>query len=323
MSGFSASHLRLPGLGPESRKLPLLEARSTQPGPLVWLTACLHGDEVGGMVVIHELFRALRKQPLLAGRVMALPLMNPPGFESRRRDIPYSGEDLNRCFPGDPEGSLGRRLGFHIFQFISASAPDLVLDLHNDWNRSIPYGLLENHRDLKPICREYLRATGLLCVEETETLPGTLAWSLLEQGIAALTLELGESHLINESWVRYGTERIWGLLAHLGMVSPRPLSEPEPLIHTGQLLTYSAQPLSPASGVIRYLVEPGAWVKPRQPLARIIDPLGRTLATLKAQGEGVLLGHADSAVVYPGLPVMAFGRLGSGKDGQQTGKCLQ
>jgi predicted deacylase len=63
-----------------------MAAESPCPGPVVWLTACVHGDEVGGIVVIQELFKTVRKQ-LLKGSIYAFPLMNPLGFETASRDI--------------------------------------------------------------------------------------------------------------------------------------------------------------------------------------------------------------------------------------------
>ncbi|MDT8448038.1 MAG: succinylglutamate desuccinylase/aspartoacylase family protein [bacterium] len=309
MTGFAASHLRsLPGLGPESRRLPLLEARAERPGPTIWLTACMHGDEVGGMAVVHELFKALKRWGLLCGKVMALPMVNPVGFEARRRELPYTGEDLNRCFPGNPAASLGRRHAFAVFDWIMKSKPELVLDLHNDWNRSIPYGLTEpGETPAHQKARDYLAATGLLAVEDIELIEGALAPALLDAGVPALTLELGESHLVNEQWVRLGLERIWALMAQMEMVVPQKAAEALPIGELDRRLVYSNRPWAPASGIIRYLVAPGAWVKARQPLARIYDPLGRSLALLKAEKAGVLLGHADSAVVFAGMPVFAFG----------------
>jgi predicted deacylase len=73
---------------------------SPSPGPVVWLTACVHGDEVGGLVIIPELFKRRGKQ-LMRGALYAFPLMNPLGFETASRDIILSKEDLNRSFPGN------------------------------------------------------------------------------------------------------------------------------------------------------------------------------------------------------------------------------
>ncbi|MBI2436092.1 MAG: succinylglutamate desuccinylase/aspartoacylase family protein, partial [Candidatus Hydrogenedentes bacterium] len=111
------------------RRLPLMAAESVLPGPVVWLTACAHGDEVGGIIVIQEVFKRIRRHKLLRGSVLAFPLMNPIGFETATRNITVSQEDLNRSFPGDQHGSLGERIAHRISSYIVQTQPALVLDL--------------------------------------------------------------------------------------------------------------------------------------------------------------------------------------------------
>jgi len=64
------------------RQLPLMVVESSLKDPVVWLTACGHGDEVGGIVVVQEIFKMIRKRGLLRGSLYAFPLMNPIGFET-------------------------------------------------------------------------------------------------------------------------------------------------------------------------------------------------------------------------------------------------
>ncbi len=142
-----------------------MEARSQRRGPTVWLTACSHGDEVGGIVVVQEVFKQLRKSPLLRGTLHAFPLMNPIGFEMAARHVTFSKEDLNRSFPGNPTGTLAERIASKIFGAIVETKPEVVLDLHNDWIRSIPYTLLDPPG--KPEKDEAIRARVLSLAETT------------------------------------------------------------------------------------------------------------------------------------------------------------
>jgi len=66
------------------RRLPRMSAMGPEPGPVAWLTACGHGDEVCGVVIVQEVFRRLRRE-LVRGTVHAFPLMNPIGFETGSR----------------------------------------------------------------------------------------------------------------------------------------------------------------------------------------------------------------------------------------------
>ena len=126
------------------RRLPFMSAVSENPGPVLWLTDCGHGDEICGIVIIQEIFRKIRRI-LLNGSVYAFPLMNPIGFETASRNITVSREDLNRSFPGAMTGTLGEIIADRIFSTIMETSPALVLDLHNDWIKSIPYTLIDSN----------------------------------------------------------------------------------------------------------------------------------------------------------------------------------
>lgn len=158
------------------RRLPLMSAISPTPGPVVWLTACGHGDEVCGIAIIQELFKEIR-QYLLRGSIYAFPLMNPIGFETSSRNITVSHEDLNRSFPGEPSGSLGKRIASRIFNTIIDTKPNMVLDLHNDWMRSMPYVLID-HVSGKTSHPTYVQTramaqkTGLVAVSDSDELAG-------------------------------------------------------------------------------------------------------------------------------------------------------
>jgi len=294
------------------RRLPFMFVKSVNPGPVIWLTACVHGDEVGGMVVIQEIFRKLKKE-ILKGAVYAFPLMNPMGFENSSRHITFSNEDLNRSFPGNENGSLAERIADRIFTQIKETSPFLVLDLHNDWKKSIPYVLLDPNpgkEEAYERAEELSKKIGFPVVLDNVEVEKTLTYSLLKEGIPALAIELGESYYVNEKDVEHGFKAVWNLLSELGMVSPE---EPLKVVISekikDRILTYSQQQVSLTSGIIRFLVKPGEIVKKGQSLARIYNAFGKLLETIRALEEGIVLGYADSAVAFPGSPVMAFGNI--------------
>lgn len=308
----------LTGSDLSARRIALMKLESHKAGPVVWLSAAIHGDEVGGIIVVHEIFKQLRSCPLVQGSVHAMPIMNPIGFETSARHITLSDEDLNRSFPGDPHGKLSERIAHKIFKTIFASHPSLVIDLHNDWRKSIPYLLLDplsKHR-YRTTYRETVRlarATGLLIVEEQEhdenVLIKTLSGSLMNAGIPAFTLELGESFVINEKDVRNGVVAIWNILRALQMVKddlPFQTTVKYPSPFRKEILTYNEGPRGQTSGLLRFLVTPGAHIVPQQPIARIYNVFGKLRETVHANTEGVLLGYTDSAMTYPGMPLVAL-----------------
>lgn len=300
------------------RRLARMSASSDHEGPAVWLTACAHGDEVGGLAVVQEVFKRLRKTPLVKGAVHAFPLMNPLGFEVGTRQVAFSGEDLNRCFPGQANGSLAQRMAARIFAEIMSSPPALVLDLHNDWRRSIPYTLVDPPP--APRCSAHRTAAaiahslGLPVVAERPHGPEaqfaarTLSGSLLRQSVPALTLELGEAYVVNEQNVLMGLQAVWNVLIHLGMiVGDQPTAPfPTPPSFSNRTLAYSGELISTTSGILRFLVKPGEVVEAGRPAARVYNAFGKLLETIRAPQRGLVLGHCDSSVAFPGVPVVAL-----------------
>ncbi len=302
------------------RKLPLMEIESEVEGPVVWLAACAHGDEVGGIVIIQEVFKRLRRKPLLKGSVYAFPLMNPLGFETLLRNVTLSDEDLNRSFPGNQQGSLAQRIAEMIFTRIKETNPSVVLDLHNDWRMSIPYALIDPHPgsdyvETYEMVKVIARKTGFIIISEEREAQDSLEWertltgSLIKSGIPALTLELGESFTVNETNVNYGVRAVWNILAHKGMTLPIDdiPSYRVPIELGEQILTYSHQPVSSTSGIIRFHVKPGDLVRKGQPVARVYSAFGKLQETITAMESSIVLGYSDSSVAFPGVPVIAFG----------------
>ncbi|SDM00771.1 hypothetical protein SAMN05421823_109260 [Catalinimonas alkaloidigena] len=303
----------LTGSDLSNRRLPFMQAESSEEGPLVWMTACGHGDEVGGIVIIQEVFKWIKRQGLRRGKLMAFPLMNPMGFETASRQIIYSQEDLNRSFPGNPKGSLAERIAEKIFTSITQTKPSLVLDLHNDWIRSIPYTLLdvrEDHALYQPL-KELATHTGFPIIYDTDVINHSLSFSLVREKIPALTLEVGGSYAVNERDITYGVSAMLRVLHHLGMINYDSSFTDYPLeqSYQGKVLLYSTRPLSSNSGIIRFLVQPGNLVRAGQPLAKIYNTFGKLLETLKADRAGLILGLADSSVSFPGMPVAAIGYI--------------
>ncbi len=296
------------------RRLPIMAIKSINPGPVVWLTACIHGDEVGGIVIIQEIFKKILKKPLLQGSIYAFPLMNPAGFETTSRYITLSKEDLNRSFPGNKNGSLAERITDKIFSTIKETKPALVLDLHNDWKKSILYTLIDPENSVKnkevyEKTKTFSKKSGFPIVLDTEEVKGTLTYTLLQNNIPAIALELGESYAVNERDVELGVKSIWNILSYLGIVEPleEPFSYPIHKAVENKILRYSSHPISSTSGIIRFLVKPGDIVTKNQPVARIYNAFGKLLETLHALDDAIVLGYSDFSVALPGTPIICFG----------------
>ena len=298
------------------RRIPVLSLDSKIPGPVVWLTACIHGDEVGGTVVVHDVFAALRESGLQCGVLHALPLVNSMGFENGSRYINAEREDLNRCFPGNARGSMGEQIARRLFDTILKTQPDLVIDLHNDWIHSVPYALIEpdmfySAPELRRNTLAIARSANVLIVEDFETfhsMRNTLTGAVVEAGVPAFTLESGGAYAIAEQSVASCKDSVLSVLAHLGMIEgSEPPAEPN---ESAELLKYSNRPLCTTSGLIRFEVDPGESVTAGEVLGRVFSAFGSCEETLCATNPGYVLGLADHARVVPGCEVIAIAESG-------------
>lgn len=292
------------------RRIPVLVAESGQPGPVVWLTACIHGDEVGGTAIVHDVFARLRKKGLGRGAVHAFPLINSMGFENVSRYINTEREDLNRCFPGDPKGSMGEQIARRLYDTIMKSDPSLVIDIHNDWVQSIPYVLLDPPKSYpdgttERRTLELARASGLLLVEDSDVfhpLRNTLAGAFVDAGVPAFTIEAGGAFAVVEEGVAAGRDAVLSTLRSMQMID---WFAPAEQAGKKMPLRYTNQPLCSTSGLIRFDVHPGQEIREGQILAKVYSAFGSCEESLLAMADGFVLGLEDHARVLPGREVIA------------------
>ncbi|MEK7628108.1 MAG: succinylglutamate desuccinylase/aspartoacylase family protein [Patescibacteria group bacterium] len=315
----------LTGSDLSTRRLPVMKMQGKKDGPVIWLTACIHGDEVGGMVVIQEVFKRLGVDGLKQGTLCALPLMNPIGFENMSRSMPlntsintsFSEQDINRSFPGRPDGTLAERIAEKILHSIVETRPAFVIDLHNDWLNSIPYVLTDPYPGLKlkevhQTITRYAHTAGFAVINEEQSpddrddIKRTLTGSLMLNGVPALTIELGPSYIVNEKFVEYGVRAVMNMLAAFDMCDAEPFVFDLSKQFTGKVLRYTHEPRASASGIVRFLAHPGDVVRKDQPIAHIYNAFGQLQETVLAKQNALVLGHEDTSVAFPGMVLYAF-----------------
>jgi len=154
--------------------------------------------------------------------------------------------------------------------------------------------------------------SGFPVIRETEPLSGSLPLTLLEKNIPSFTLELGESYVVNEKNIGHGVNSVEKIMSLLGMTdtdAEKNITYPLHECVRGKILDYSAKPYSSKSGIVRFLVKPGDIVTKGKSFARIYNVFGKRQETMRAEHNGVVLGHNDTSVAFPGMPVMAFGTI--------------
>ena len=207
--------------------VPLVEITGSEDGPLLTVIAGVHGCEYASMTGVRRWLAELAGADL-RGRVRAVPVLNLPAFVSRTPFVvPDDGKNLNRSFPGDPDGTLADRLAYDAFtQLITGS--DAYIDAHcGDMVEALqPFALYESGA-AESRARELAVAYGLPYVIRQVPGPdravsGTSTGAAAAAGIPAITAKAGECGLVQEHAVALHVAGLHGVLRALGMTEAGP-----------------------------------------------------------------------------------------------------
>src|SRR6516165_4474964 len=209
-------------LGLAGLDIPVVELTGTGDGPRLTVLAGVHGCEYAPMAAVRRWTKALAEREL-RGRVRAVPVLNLPAFRARTPFVvPDDGKNLNRCFPGDPAGTLADRLAYSAFtQLISGS--DAYIDAHcGDMVEALEPFALYDAGPAEAGARDLAMAYRLPYVIRQEPGPerpvsGTSSSAAAAVGIPAITAESGECGLVQAEAVQRHVRGLDGVLAQLGM----------------------------------------------------------------------------------------------------------
>lgn len=283
--------------------LPVQVVHGRQAGPVVFVCAAVHGDEINGVEVIRRLMR-LPLLKRLQGTLIAVPIVNVFGFENRSRYLP-DRRDLNRSLPGSEKGSLASRLGHVFFHQVVAQA-DIGIDLHTAAVHRDNLPQIRADLD-NPILEPLARAFGAPVLLHSGLLDGSLRKAAAQQGIPVMVYEAGEALRFDELSIRIGVRGVTNVLRRLGMLPP-PKKAPKP----ATLVRSSSWVRAEQSGILRAAVRLGAAVQKDDVLGVISDPFGETESLVVAPVSGVLISRINLPLVYGGEALFHIGRTQRG-----------
>jgi predicted deacylase len=274
--------------------IPVYVWRGPEPGPTVFVTGAVHGDEINGTGIIRSIivdhpFR------LRAGTLIMVPVINLLGFERHERYLP-DRRDLNRSFPGSKHGSLAGRLARAVVDQIVRRS-DYGIDLHTAALRRTNFPNVRADMT-NPALADLARAFGTELIVSSAGPAGSLRRSATGYGCSTLILEAGEVWKVEPTVVEYGIRGIGNCLKHLGMVDGEP-SVPPYRVETDATSWIRAQ----FGGFLRFHVTPGDQVEKGDPLATNISLGGKRLNVVKATRAGIVLGMTTLPSVAPGDPI--------------------
>lgn len=187
------------------------EVTSGQSGPTVAITAAIHGDELAPVEALRRLLASITPEDV-AGRLLVVPVVNPLAFQSQTRHTPQDMQNLNRVFPGDPNGWLTEQLA-DVFVREFLPGVDVLLDLHAGGALpTVDYAYINNDAELSA-------AFGTMVLYRGPSYPGTFTEVAVSRGIRCVVTELGGGLVRDEHYIDQTVSGIMNALRHVGMLA--------------------------------------------------------------------------------------------------------
>ncbi len=281
-------------------RIPIHIQRAVEAGPVVFVAAALHGDEINGTGAIRQ-FIADDHFRLRRGAVIFVPVLNILAFDRHSRYLP-DRRDLNRSFPGLPTGTLASRMARTIFDSI-VSRCDYGIDLHTAAVRRTNFPNVR--ADLSdPRVRTLADAFGCEIIINNKGPKGSLRREASKAGCPTIIMEGGEVWKVEPRIVEAAVRGITNVLRSLEMLD----GKPETPDH--QVIVQSSKWIrAERGGFLQFHVQPGEIVKQGQPLATNATLLGRERSVLEAPFNAVVIGMSTLPATSPGEPVCNLGKL--------------
>jgi len=250
-----------------SVEMPVHVINGKQAGPILFVTAAIHGDEINGIEIIRRLL-ATKALNRLSGTLIAVPVVNVYGFVSRLADTLMS-EIVQKCTHG---------IDLHTAAEGRANLPQIRADL-------------EEHPELQ----ELAEAFGPPILLDSQTRSGTLRDAA--GSLPLLLYEAGEALRFDEVAIRAGLQGTLRVMRHLNML---PSSRSPERINKPWLANNSVWMRAPQSGILRSRIRLGGIVEEGMILGYISDPFGESEQAVVSHVAGVLVGITKLPLVHEG-----------------------
>ena len=270
------------------------------PGPTLFVTATVHGDELNGVGILRSLlndtdFSALK------GTLIAVPVVNVPGFLNQDRRLP-DRRDLNRSFPGSRRGSLTARLADTLFREVIRQS-DFGIDLHTGGGERTNYPQIR--ADLgNPGAAELSSAFGCPLIVDGAGPEGSLRRVAVAAGVPTIVYEAGSARRLERPFIEVGIAGVLNVLRHLKMMPGEPVAPPLSL-RIDRTHWIRAQ----TGGILDLKVALGQPLRRGQAISLNTNPFGRERSQLKAPHAGIVLGLTQLPLVHPGDAICHVARL--------------
>jgi len=294
--------------------VPVVEVTGDEEGPRLTVISGVHGCEYASMAGVRQWCAGLAGGSM-RGSVLVVPVLNLPAFAARSPFVvPEDGKNLNRCFPGDPEGTLAERLAYATFTELITDS-DAVIDAHcGDQPEALEPFAIYDAGPAEDRALAMATAYGLGYVIRQEPGPdravgGTTSAAAAEVGIPAIIAEAGGCGIVEPAAVSLHVRGLNRVLAVLGMTDAAPDGEaPEPPPPT--MLNRFIWLRGERAGWWQPTVQPGEQVAAGQLLGTISTIDGtETLQEIRSPAAGAPMFITSSPAVEPGGLLLGIGAV--------------
>jgi predicted deacylase len=261
------------------------------PGPTLFVTATVHGDELNGVGILRGLLDGTDFSGL-KGTLIAVPVVNVPGFLNQDRRLP-DRRDLNRSFPGSRKGSLTSRLADVLFREVIRKS-DFGLDLHTAGGERTNYPQLRADFGSLAVA-ELAGAFGCPLIVDGAGPEGSLRRTAVAAGVPTVVYEAGSARRLERPFIEVGIQGVLNVLRHLKMMPGEPAVPPLRL-----WIERTRWIRSRKGGILDLKVDLGAPLSRGQEISVHSNPFGRERSVLKAPSAGIVLGLTQLPLVHPG-----------------------
>lgn len=286
------------GLG-EDLLIPILVAKGRREGPCFGITAAVHGNELNGIRVIHDLFEHIDVQAL-RGTVVGVLVVNLPGLHQHQREF-VDGRDLNHRFPGVEDGNIAQVYVHRVIDRIVTQF-DRLVDLHTaSFGRvnSLYVRADMTHRVAAQMA--YLQRPQIIVHNPASD--HTLRGAAMELNIPAITIEIGDPQLFQARLVRSTRRGLRAVLTHARMLPKKAVvAGPVPV-----LCSHSKWMYTDRGGLLDVLPETAAPVVTGERIAILRNAFGDLRREYYAQEDGIVVGKSVNPVGQTGARILHLG----------------
>lgn len=283
--------------------MPVHVIRSFTDGPIVFLSAAIHGDELNGVEIIKEVMSTLSKVDIV-GTVIAVPIVNVFGFNNQSRYLP-DRRDLNRSFPGSAKGSLAARMA-HMFVKEIVSKCTHGIDFHTGAiHRSIYPQIRVNMKSGTAL--DFAKAFGAPIILNSDVKDGSLRETGKKNGVVTMVYEAGQALRFEDEAIKIGKQGCLNALHSIGVYPKKPSKIKNTLGKSSILIQDSFWVRSPMGGTLRLKAKLGQFVKAGEKIGEISGPFGQKIEDVLSTHEGYIIGVNHLPLVTIGTAIVHIG----------------